>query len=135
MTGESTATAPTPVMPSIAPWLAVSGATKAVAFYTAAFGAVERYRLEDDGGGVIVAQLAIGGADFWVQEDADSCPTPDSRVAVRIILSVADPDAVFAQALAAGATAVVAMAEEHGWRSGRLTDPFGHDWEIARPLP
>jgi PhnB protein len=115
--------------------LAVSGATEAVAFYTAAFGAVERYRLEDDGGGVIVAQLAIGGADFWVQDDADSSPMPDARIAVRIILTVADPDAVFAQALAAGATAVGAVAEEHGWRSGRLIDPFGHDWEIARPLP
>src|SRR5260370_17220793 len=98
MTGESTGTALTPVMPSIAPWLAVSGATTAVAFYTAAFGAGERYRLEDDGGGVIVAQLAIGGADFWVQEAADSRPTPDSRSAVRLILTVADPHAMFAHA-------------------------------------
>ncbi len=106
-----------------------------MAFYTAAFGAVERYHLKDDGGGVIVAQLAIGGAEFWVQKDADSRPTPASRSTVRVILTVADPDAVFAQALAAGATAVGAVAEEHGWRSGRLTDPFGHDWEIARPLP
>jgi len=135
MTAESTGMPSVPVMPTIAPWLAVSGATEAVAFYTAAFGAVARYRLEDDAGGVIVAQLAIGGADFWVQEDTDSSPTPDGRIAVRIILTVADPDAVFARALAAGATAVGAVAEEHGWRSGRLTDPFGHAWEIARPLP
>jgi len=47
---------------------------------------------------------------------------------------VADPDAVFAQALAAGASLVFPVTEEHGWRLGRVVDPFGHHWEIARML-
>ncbi len=136
MTAESTGTRPAPVMPSLAPWLAVRGATEAVAFYQAAFGAEERYRLEDDAGGVSVAQLVIGSADFWLQqEDSGASPTPEDGSAVRLILTVADPDAVFAHAVAAGATVLGTVAEEHGWRSGRLADPFGHQWEIGRPLP
>src|SRR5258708_1760706 len=102
------------VKTSIAPWLSVSRATEAVDYYKAAFGAVEWYRLEDDAGKVVVAQLAIEGADFWLQEDIDSSPQPQDRRSVRMILTVADPDAVFEQAIAAGATEVFAVSEEHG---------------------
>ena len=123
-----------PVKTSIAPWLSVRRATEAVAFYQAAFDVVERYRLEDEDGAVAVAQLSIDGVDFWVQEDVDASQEPLSRRTVRLILTVANPDAVFAQALAAGATAVTPVAEDHGWRSGRIRDPFGHDWEIGKPL-
>jgi PhnB protein len=52
----------------------------------------------------------------------------------RLILTVADPDAMFARAIAAGARKVVAVKEDHGWRLGRVVDPFGHHWEIGRPL-
>jgi len=124
-----------PIKTSIAPWLSVSRATEAVDYYQAAFGAVERYRLEDDEGLVVVAQLAIGEADFWLQEDAESSPQPQDRCSVRMILTVDDPDPVFAQAIAAGATEVFAVSEEHGWRIGRVADPFGHHWEIGKPLP
>jgi PhnB protein len=123
-----------PIKTSIAPWLSVSQATEAVSYYQAAFGAVERYRLEDETGKVVVAQLAIERADFWIQEDSDSSPRSQGRCSVRMILTVAGPDAVFAQALAAGATVVYAISEEHGWRMGRLVDPFGHHWEIGKPL-
>jgi PhnB protein len=123
-----------PVMTSIAPWLSVSRAMEAVDYYKAAFGAVERYRLEDDAGKVIVAQLAIEGADFWLQEDIDSSPEFQDRRSVRMILTVDDPDAAFAQAIAAGASEVAAVSEGHGWRIGRVADPFGHHWEIGKPL-
>src|SRR5260370_34011157 len=96
---------------SIAPWLSVSRATEAVDYYQAAFGAVERYRLEDDEGSVVVAQLTIEGANFWLQEDVDSSPASLDRRSVRMILTVADPDAVFEQAIAAGATEVFAISE------------------------
>jgi PhnB protein len=119
---------------NIAPWLSVSRATEAMSYYQAAFGAVERYRLEDEEGSVVVAQLAIEGADFWLQEDPDSSPEEKDRRSVRLILTVADPDAVFEQAIAAGATEVFAVGEEHGWRMGRIADPFGHHWEIGKPL-
>lgn len=123
-----------PAKTSIAPWLSVNQATEAVDYYKAAFGAVERYRLEDDLGKVVVAQLAIEGADFWLQEDIDSSPDSLDRRSVRMILTVDDPDAVFEQAIAAGATQVFAVSEEHGWRTGRIADPFGHHWEISKPL-
>jgi PhnB protein len=123
-----------PVKTSIAPWLSVSQATEAVDYYKAAFGAVERYRLEDEMGKVVVAQLAIEGADFWLQEDIDSSPESLDRRSVRMMLTVDNPDAVFEQAIAAGATPVFAVSEEHGWRTGRLADPFGHHWEISKPL-
>ncbi len=123
-----------PIKTSIAPWLSVKWAIEAVSYYKAAFGAVERYRLEDDEGSVVVAQLAIGEANFWLQEDSDSSQEPQHRRPVRMILTVADPDAVFEQAIAAGATEVSAVCEEHDWRIGRIADPFGHHWEIGKPL-
>ncbi len=118
---------------SLAPWLLVSRATEAIRYYQAAFGAVELYRLEDEEGSVVVAQLTIEGANFWLQEDPDFSPEEEDRRPVRMILTVADPDAVFEQAIAAGATGVFAVGEEHGWRIGRLADPFGHHWEIGKP--
>jgi PhnB protein len=123
-----------PVKTSIAPWLSVNQATEAVDYYKAAFGAVERYRLEDDMGKVVVAQLAIEGADFWLQEDIDSSPESLDRQSIRLILTVDDPDAVFEQAIAAGATQIFAVSEEHGWRTGRVADPFGYHWEMSKPL-
>ena len=119
---------------SIAPWLAVSDAQEAVDFYRSAFGAVEMDRLEDHGR-VVVAQLSVMGAAFWVQEDADASPVAPGVGSVRMILSIEDPDLVFDRAVAAGATVVAQVHEEHGWRSGRITDPFGHDWEVSRQFP
>jgi len=119
---------------SIAPWLAVSNAQEAVDFYRSAFGAVDVYSL-DDHRRVVVAQLSVGGAAFWVQEDADASPVAPSVGSVRMILSVEDPDAVFDRAVAAGATVVAQVHEEHGWRTGRIIDPFGHDWEVSRQPP
>jgi PhnB protein len=119
---------------SIAPWLSVSDAQQAIDFYVAAFGAVERYRLEDDDKQVQVARLVIGEADFWVQDDPDNSPQ-NGRRSIRMILTVDDPDPVFDQALAAGGTQVAKMSEGHGWRVGRLADPFGHHWEVGKLLP
>ena len=122
---------------SIAPWLSVRKSAEAVEFYKAAFGATEVFRLEDPGGGV-VARLSVDDAEFWVgDESPEHCnfsPQTLGGGSVRMILTVADPDAVFAQALTAGATEVFPVAEEHGWRLGRVVDPFGHHWEICRPL-
>ena len=122
-----------PVEATIAPWLSVTDGPRAVAYYQAAFGAVERYRLEGDDGRVVVAQLAIGPADFWVQEDIDDSPGAGGGP-IRLILTVEDPVAVFRQAVVAGATEIAPVADEHGWHVGRLADPFGHHWEVGRPL-
>lgn len=51
-----------------------------------------------------------------------------------MILTVDDPDSVFKQAVAAGATEIAPMHDGHGWHIGRLADPFGHHWEVGKPL-
>ncbi|HVJ08154.1 MAG TPA: VOC family protein [Acidisarcina sp.] len=123
---------------SIAPWLSVRNSAQAVEFYKFAFGATDAYRLETPGGGV-VAKLSVQGAEFWVSdespENGNFSPESLGGGSVRMILTVANPDAVFAQALDAGATEVFPVDEEYGWRLGRVVDPFGHHWEIGRPLP
>jgi PhnB protein len=122
-----------PLKTSIAPWLSVHRGAEAVDYYKAAFGAAELHRVENDTG-EIVAQLSIGGADFWVSDDPNSSPEALGGGSVRMILTVEDPDSVFEQAISAGATVVATVYEDHGWRVGRLADPFGHHWEIGRPL-
>src|ERR1700732_1028794 len=120
--------------PNIAPWLAVRDAQKAVDYYKAAFGAVELYRLPADDGTVAVAQLSIGGAVFWVQTDSNAGSAEPGAGSVRMILSVDDPDSVFEQAIAAGATVVAPIHEDYGWRNGGVTDPFGPHWEMSKQL-
>ena len=117
----------------LAPWLSVRDSEAAVRFYTTAFGAEEAYRLPGAG----IVRLRAFDAEFWIGGlDAAAAPEPASvgGGTVRMILTVADPDTVFAQALAAGATEVFPVGEAHGWRLGRLVDPFGLHWEIGRPL-
>ena len=118
---------------TIAPWLTVSDAQNAVDFYAAAFGAVEVYRLEGDDGKVAVAQLEVDGAPFWVQEESETGSAIGST-SVRMILSVDDPTSAHERAVAAGAIEVRPVSEEYGWRTGRVTDPFGYDWELSRQL-
>jgi PhnB protein len=121
---------------SIAPWLLVGNGEKAVGFYKSAFGAIEVYRLEVPGGG-LVARLSVDGAEFWLSgesSDDDNLNAESPGGPIRMILTASDPDTLFAQALAAGASQVFPVDEEHGWRVGRLVDPFGHHWEIGRPL-
>ncbi|CAN5525677.1 VOC family protein [soil metagenome] len=126
-------TSATSIKTSIAPWLAVKNGAQAVEFYKAAFNAVELHRLEDPDGNV-VSQLAIDGVDFWLSDDPNNNPETLNGITSRIILTVADPDALFAQAIEAGATEVFPVGEGHGWRLGRLADPFGHHWEIGHLL-
>src|SRR5229473_1458480 len=122
---------------SIAPMLSVRNGARAVEFYRSAFGAIEVYRVEDPGGSV-VAKLSVDGAEFWLSDESPEhgnfSPESLGGGTSRMILTVADPDAVFARALAAGATQVVPMEEAYGWRLGRVVDPFGHHWEIGHPL-
>ena len=120
--------------PHIAPWISVPSASQAVEFYTTAFGCTLRYSLED-AGQVLVAQLQVNGsdADFWLQAEP-SVAVLEGGGPMRLILTVDDPDSVFAQAVAAGARVVAEVHEEYGWRIGRIADPFGHHWEIGRQL-
>jgi PhnB protein len=119
---------------SVTATLHVRSWEQAIEFYKNTFQAVELFRVE--GGGV--GTLAIGGAEFWVAEESPEhfnfSPESLGGCSVRMLLIVEDPHAVFAQAIAAGAKPIVPVGDAHGWRLGRILDPFGHHWEIARPL-
>ena len=117
----------------IAPWFSVRSSAEAVRFYKTAFGAVETYRLEDPDGNAVV-KLSIDGAEFWVSDSSSAGTESLGGDTIRMILSVEEPDAVFSSALTAGATEVFPVSEEHGWRLGRLVDPFGLHWEIGKQL-
>jgi PhnB protein len=127
--------APVPISCTIAPWLTVRNGEKALRFYQGAFGAAVVYRLEDPRAGV-VARLSVEGAEFWLSDGQLDQPGPEALGggSVRMILTVGDPDTVFTRALAAGASEVFPVGEAHGWRLGRLVDPFGLHWEIGHPL-
>jgi PhnB protein len=124
-------------MTSIAPWLSVRNSARAVDFYKSAFGATEVFRLEGLDGSV-VARLSVDGAEFWLSDESPEhgnfSPESLGGGTVRMILTVADPDAVFNRARKAGAKEVFPVGEEHGWRLGRVVDPFGHHWESGRQL-
>jgi PhnB protein len=119
---------------SMEPELWVERAGEAVAFYGAAFGATVVHRVGE--GDDIVAQLAIGDARFWVSSAGGTrlSPLAIGGATGRTLLVVDDPDAVASAAIGAGAAETSPVGDEHGWRLGRITDPFGHEWEIGRPL-
>jgi PhnB protein len=123
-------------MSSIQPELWVERAGAAIAFYQEAFGArvIHCVGAGDD----VVAQLSVGDAEFWVTAaNADIkrfSPAQIDGTTSRTLLVVDDPGQVVAQAVAAGAAQSSPVQDEHGWRLGRIIDPFGHEWEVGKPL-
>ncbi len=119
--------------------LSVRNGRAAVEFYKTAFGAVEIFRhggtddLEE-----VVAQLVIGHSAFWVEDesppDGNFSPETVGGPTTRMLLIVDDPQVVMESAIKAGAAQVHPVGEEHGWQLGRIDDPFGHRWEIGKPL-
>jgi PhnB protein len=122
---------------AIQPMLSVRRGVQAVEFYKAAFGATESFRL-DVPDGTVVARLSVDGAEFWVADESPEhqnfSPESLGGGSVRMVMIVENPDAAFDRAVAAGATVVRPVADQYGWRLGRIVDPFGHHWEIGKPL-
>ncbi|HTD22328.1 MAG TPA: VOC family protein [Terriglobales bacterium] len=122
---------------AIAPMLSVRSGAKAIEFYKAAFGAGELFRLDNENGEV-VARLSVGAAEFWVADESPEhlnfSPESLGGGSVRMVMIVEDPDAAFDRAVTAGATVVWPVSNQYGWRLGRIVDPFGHHWEIGKPL-
>jgi PhnB protein len=125
--------------PTVQAQLSVRNGRAAVDFYKVAFGAVEVYRF----GGTddlpeVVAQLAVGNSLFWVEDESpphkNFSPETVGGATVRMLLIVDDPTSVLKRAVAAGASEVNSVGEEHGWQLGRIDDPFGHRWEIGTPV-
>jgi PhnB protein len=110
----------------------------AAAFYERAFGAVVEHRVVGPGDSDVIAQLVVAGARFWVSTASEDLRrlSPDviGGATARMLLVVDDPESLLSAAVAAGATQTSPVGDEHGWRLGRFVDPFGHEWEVGRPL-
>lgn len=123
-------------MHSVTPHLVCEGAAEAIEFYKKAFGATEGGRLPGPGGKIMHAQIRIGGSAVMLVDDfpewGSHGPKALKGSPVTIHLYVPDVDAVFNQAVAAGATVKMPVADMFwGDRYGMLIDPFGHQWSIA----
>ena len=109
---------------------------EAIAFYQRAFNATVGWSTPPSPD--MVAQLLAHGAEFWLHPASDEIGNPSPKpgsATVRLMLIVDDPDAVFAQAVAAGALVRSPLQDhDYGWRDGSIEDPLGHRWEIAKPL-
>ena len=126
-------------LPRVMAQLSVRRGRAAVEFYKGAFGAVEVYRV---GGSeleeAVVSQLIVGDSSFWVADESPEhlnfSPQSLGGSTTRFALIVDDPDAFVEHAVASGAVEVRPVANEHGWRLGRIVDPFGHHWEVGKSL-
>ena len=118
------------------PYLSISGAKDAIEFYKLAFGAVEVFRLCTPSGDIAHAEIKIGDSQIMLAEPSEDSPMPSpdtlggSTVAVH--LYVEDVDAMFEQAIDAGALDIKSVEDQfYGDRMGTLKDPFGHIWFIS----
>lgn len=122
--------------PRLSPYLVVDGAAKAIDFYKTIFGVTERMRVNAPGARVGHAELQAGDSLIMLADEFPDMgirgPKSIGGSPVMLHLYVEDVDAVFARAIAAGATETRAVATQfYGDRSGTLIDPWGHHWSLA----
>jgi PhnB protein len=118
------------------PYLAVDDAAEAIEYYTKAFGAKERVRMETPDGKIGHAELEIGDSVVMLSDPFPQSSTRPPKelggTSVSVFLYVEDVDAFVKQAVDAGATVTMEVADQFwGDRFGSFTDPFGHLWSIA----
>jgi PhnB protein len=123
---------------SLTAHLTIDGAAAAIEFYKQAFDAKELVRMPaPDGKRLLHASLRIGDSnlmlvDAFPEWGGSRGPKALGGTAVTVHLFVEDCDAVFARAVAAGATVAMPLADMFwGDRYGAVIDPFGHRWSIA----
>ncbi|MFS0883215.1 VOC family protein [Metabacillus niabensis] len=122
---------------TVTPYMIIKDATAAISFYKKAFGATEQMRVTDNSGKVQHAEIKIGDSPIMIADEFPAYPIMQSPQSLKgagmhIFLYVEDADALFAQAIDAGAKELEPV-EEHieGDRRGGVMDPFGHIWWIA----
>ncbi len=125
---------------SVTPYLTVSDATEALAFYKAAFGAVELFRLAEPTEKVMHAEMRVGNSVLMLADEYPDLgvrgPLAYGGSPVSLLLYVVDADAQVEQAIAAGAKLVRPVKDQfYGERSGAVADPFGYTWTIATQKP
>jgi PhnB protein len=123
----------------ITPHIVVQGAGRAAAFYCNAFGAEELDRIPVPDGRLMSVRLRIGGGLLHLADEFPEmgvlAPPSIGGTAVVLALDVADAEAVFAQAVTAGAEVRQPLADMFwGERHGQLEDPFGHRWNVSQHL-
>ena len=123
----------------ITPHIVVQGADRAAAFYREAFGAEEIDRIPTPDGRLMSVQLRLGDGVLHIADEFPEmgvlAPPSIGGTAVVLALDVTDADAVFAQALAAGAEVRQPLQDMFwGDRHGQLDDPFGHRWNVSQHL-
>jgi PhnB protein len=123
--------------PRVTPYLCCRDAGAAIGFYKDVFGAVERMRMPGDSPDTVGhAELEIGDGLVMIADEFPDhgflSPKAIGGTPVTIHVYVTDADAVFAKAIAAGATATRELENQfYGDRSGQFEDPFGHRWNVA----
>jgi PhnB protein len=118
------------------PYLTVDNAAQAIEYYQNAFGAKERVRMEAPGGAIAHAELAIGDSVVMLSDPFPQASTKPPKelggTSFSVFMYVEDVDAVVKQAVDAGATVLMEVADQFwGDRFGTVQDPFGHTWSIA----
>ncbi len=121
---------------SVTPYMTLSDCARAIDFYKRAFGAQEVARMDAPGGKIGHAEIKIGDSLIMMADEfpGGDCRSPQSLrgTSINLFIYVKDADAVFNQAVAAGARVTQPLADQFwGDRYGRLTDPFGHSWAVA----
>ena len=120
---------------TLTPHITVKGAANYVDFLKRAFNAVEISRSPGPGGKLMHAHVRIGDADLMFNDDFPEFggpPIVEGHWPLTLHLYVPDPDAIFAQAVAAGCTVTMPLADQFwGDRYGNVKDPFGFVWGIA----
>ena len=121
------------------PYLIIRDAVSALAFYNKAFGATEVGRLSMPDGTIMHGEFKVGDSHVMFAEENVEMgmlgPEALGGAAISICLYVEDADAVFAQAIAAGAKEIRAMQDQFwGDRAGTIVDPFGHSWTILSKI-
>jgi uncharacterized glyoxalase superfamily protein PhnB len=127
------------IVHEIFPYLCVRGAAEAIDFYRKAFGAEEKLRLTEPSGRIGHAEISIGGHVVMLSDEFPEygirAPGPEEKVPMILHLHVDDADALMRRAVEAGATVVRPAKDEfYGERSGRLRDPFGHEWLVGHAI-
>jgi uncharacterized glyoxalase superfamily protein PhnB len=120
---------------TLTPHIVVKDAPKMIEFYQRAFGATEKSRTTMPNGGVGHAELRIGDSILFLSDEfpnSAQAPSTSGKASTVLHLYVHDADAVFNQAVRAGATVAMPIADAFwGDRYGQVTDPSGHLWAIA----
>lgn len=125
--------------PAFSPYITVHDASKAIAFYEAAFGAKERFRLADASSGKIGhAELTLLGSLLMLSDENPAwskSPQTLGGTPVKFCLMVENADAAIERAIAAGATPLMPASDQfYGFRSGSVRDPFGHEWMLQHEI-